>query len=407
MDSKHDRREFLVRPVEWAAAAGLLSGVAPFAHRADARRGGCVQGPHADPRQDRHHACPWSAWGVMNADVPGLVKRAYEVGMRHYDTAAFYQGGRNEEMVGAMVKQMGGPRQGRNRDQGLSARQRSGRSTLPRPRLRFGAFSRAASNACRSTRSTSSTITPSDSAGEVRAEGPLEALAELKKEGKTRFVGVSTHRGAEVLPEAVRLGCFDIVLVTLNYTMANDKPLLDAIDQAAGAGIGVVAMKTQAGGLARPDPKLPKNLPPHSQTALLKWGSAQPRHHDGNSRLHHLRAVGAELHRRFEPRLHRRRKGLPGPTRPSPPAHNSAASVASAAPIAPPALTFPRSCALTCTPHSTPTTISPEPLWRPSPPATGLAACQSCSGCQATCRNQVDIGMKIAQLRASNLVLQA
>ena len=35
--------------------------------------------------------------------------------------------------------------------------------------------------------------------------------------------------------------------------------------------MGIVAMKTQAGGLSRPDRALPKALPPHSQTALLKW----------------------------------------------------------------------------------------------------------------------------------------
>ena len=54
------------------------------------------------------------------------------------------------------------------------------------------------------------------------------------------------------------------------------KLVLEAIDHAAGAGMGIVAMKTQAGGLARPDPGLPKDLPPHSQTALLKWVLRHP-----------------------------------------------------------------------------------------------------------------------------------
>jgi predicted aldo/keto reductase-like oxidoreductase len=75
-----------------------------------------------------------------------------------------------------------------------------------------------------------------DSAEDLRADGPLEALAELKKEGKTRFIGVSTHQGAVVLPEAVRLGLFDVGLVPINYTMASNQALLDAIDQAARPG---------------------------------------------------------------------------------------------------------------------------------------------------------------------------
>jgi predicted aldo/keto reductase-like oxidoreductase len=51
---------------------------------------------------------------------------------------------------------------------------------------------------------------------------------------------------------------------------------LDAIDQAAKAGISIIAMKTQAGGLSRPDRALPKALPPHSQTALLTWALHNP-----------------------------------------------------------------------------------------------------------------------------------
>jgi len=43
----------------------------------------------------------------MNADIPGLLRRAYELGIRHYDTAAGYQQGRNEEMVGQVIKDLG------------------------------------------------------------------------------------------------------------------------------------------------------------------------------------------------------------------------------------------------------------------------------------------------------------
>jgi len=47
--------------------------------------------------------------------------------------------------------------------------------------------------------------------------------------------------------------------------------LLKTIDEAAKKGLGLVAMKTQAGGATRPDPKLEKPLTAASQTALLKW----------------------------------------------------------------------------------------------------------------------------------------
>jgi predicted aldo/keto reductase-like oxidoreductase len=74
-----------------------------------------------------------------------------------------------------------------------------------------------------------------------------------------------------VINEAVRLNLFDVALVTLNYTMAHDAGVLSTIERAAKSGIGIVAMKTQAGGTVRPDAKLPKQLPAASQTALLKW----------------------------------------------------------------------------------------------------------------------------------------
>jgi uncharacterized protein len=62
-----------------------------------------------------------------------------------------------------------------------------------------------------------------------------------------------------------------VALVTVNYTMARDAEMLATVEKAAKSNIGIVAMKTQAGGTVRPDAKLPKELLPESQTALLKW----------------------------------------------------------------------------------------------------------------------------------------
>jgi len=86
-----------------------------------------------------------------------------------------------------------------------------------------------------------------------------------------RFIGVSSHSPEMALKQAMKLGVFDVVLIQFNYTMANDPSLMKTIDDAAKMGIGIVAMKTQAGGTKRPDPKLGKPLTPASQTALLKW----------------------------------------------------------------------------------------------------------------------------------------
>ncbi len=98
-------------------------------------------------------------------------------------------------------------------------------------------------------------------------QGIREALAKLKEQGKVRFFGVSTHTNqAEVVnrvagdPERF----FDVVLVAYNFK--SDPPVKQAIARAAKAGIGVIAMKTQAGGYrtAEMGP-----MSPHQ--AALKW----------------------------------------------------------------------------------------------------------------------------------------
>ena len=267
MNEKTSRREFLVRPLQCVAAAGLVSAVAPSLL---ARARGAEQKIVMRTLGRTGLSLPVVSLGFMNANAPDLIQRAYEIGMRHVDTAAFYQGGRNEEIVGATISKMGvrdtvviGTKV-YLRGVGVSARD-------PQARNAFREVAEASLKRLQTDHVDILYYHSVDSAEDLRAEGPLQALAELKKEGKTRFIGVSTHQGAAVLPEAVRLGIFDVGLVPVNYTMASNKPLLDAVDAAAKAGMGVVAMKTQAGGLARPDRALPRVLPPHSQTALLKW----------------------------------------------------------------------------------------------------------------------------------------
>jgi uncharacterized protein len=269
MSEKHDRREFLVKPVQWAAAAGLLSAATPSLW-AQSRPSPDREKILTRPLGKTGIALPIVSMGVMNANVPGLIRRSYEIGVRHFDTAAAYQGGRNEEMVGAMIKEMG------VRDKVVIATKVFLRmqGVPARDPQAHDAFRRVFEGSLKRLQMDHADILyyhAVDSAEDVHAEGPLRALTELKKEGKIRFIGISTHRGEVVLPEAVRAGIFDVGLVTINYTMAANKALLDAIDQSAKAGIGIVAMKTQAGGMTRPDKRLPKNLPPHSQTALLKW----------------------------------------------------------------------------------------------------------------------------------------
>ena len=264
-DGTWNRREFIVKPLVVAGAAGVLSKTELLLGKAAAEAQGALLTRTLGKTGIK---LPIVSMGVMNADVPGILKRSYELGIRHFDTAAVYQQGRNEEMVGQVIKELG------VRDKVIvSTKQvvRNHRSNAAEGKQRFMSGVEESLKRLQMDHVDILYYHSVDEAKELQDQGPLQALQELKKQGKTRFIGISTHRTVDVLPAAMDLNLFDVMLVTFNYTMAHDQVMLDTIKRAADRGIGIVAMKTQAGGTVRPDAKLPKQLPPYSQTALLKW----------------------------------------------------------------------------------------------------------------------------------------
>jgi uncharacterized protein len=75
-----------------------------------------------------------------------------------------------------------------------------------------------------------------------------KAFETLKKNGKTRFVGIGTHSNEpEVIRAAAESGFWEVVLTAFNFRQSHREEVRAAIGQAAKAGLGVVAMKTQAG----------------------------------------------------------------------------------------------------------------------------------------------------------------
>lgn len=82
----------------------------------------------------------------------------------------------------------------------------------------------------------------------VLFEPYVKAFEQLKRDGKTRFVGIGTHENEpEVIRAAVESGSWDIVLTAYNFRQSHRSEIRAAIAEAAEAGLGVVAMKTQAG----------------------------------------------------------------------------------------------------------------------------------------------------------------
>jgi predicted aldo/keto reductase-like oxidoreductase len=88
-----------------------------------------------------------------------------------------------------------------------------------------------------------------------------------------RFCGVTTHKNeAEVLNALVDDPDRFFATCLVKYNFKSDKEISAAIDRAALAGIGIIAMKTQAGGY---DTTALGKISPHQ--AALKWALQNPR----------------------------------------------------------------------------------------------------------------------------------
>ncbi|MGD0584281.1 MAG: aldo/keto reductase [Oryzomonas sp.] len=202
------------------------------------------------------------SFGAMLTPEPEVIRVAIDQGVNYIDTARKYMGGKNEEIVGKAVKGV--------RDKLFIATK-----THPESKTKAELIRDVETSLKTLGTDHIDVIQLHNLTGKERIFIPetREALAQLKKEGKVRFCGVTTHKNeAEVLNALVddpdRF--FDTCLVKYNFT--SDKEVGAAIDRAASAGIGIIAMKTQAGGY---DTTGLGKITPHQ--AALKWVLHNPK----------------------------------------------------------------------------------------------------------------------------------
>jgi predicted aldo/keto reductase-like oxidoreductase len=195
------------------------------------------------------------------------------MGVRHFDTAAVYQKGRNEEMVGSVIREL------KARDQVIIA------TKIPPPRpeimdqmgdkLVEEDFLARLDQSLARLQMDHVDILYIHNIGEpvmLKRPGLLAAIDKAKKTRKARFVGFSTHKDmAACLEAAAPAGRFDVILTAINYSMADDQALLDAMKKAAAAGIGLVAMKTQCRQSLAKESGADFHEGNVWQSALLKW----------------------------------------------------------------------------------------------------------------------------------------
>jgi predicted aldo/keto reductase-like oxidoreductase len=216
---------------------------------------------------------PVISFGVMRSDNPALCKAAYDNGIKLFDTANGYQNGNNETMLGNLFKDY--PRDSFYLATKVKAAGMT-REGLPSSDTTAEDFlSKFNTSLSRLQMDYVDILYVHDiSNPEYLEYKPIvNAVKKLKKEGKIKFMGFSTHRNEpDVIDAASSMDDWDVILTSFNYQQAYRKELDAAVHKAAGAGIGIVAMKTLAGGgfLDREKTK------PMNTSAAIKWVLSNP-----------------------------------------------------------------------------------------------------------------------------------
>ena len=217
----------------------------------------------------------------MRSDNSGLVKAAYDGGIKMFDTAHGYQNGRNEEMLGNyfttvprnsfIIATKVGPA-GVDRQTGKPSSETTAADFLSRFEISLTRLKMSYVDILY--------MHGVDSLDVLRHKEIVGAMLNLKKKGKVRFIGVSTHKNEPVIMKAMAEdGIWDVVLTAYNFKQTYLDEMNSALQSAADAGIGIVAMKTMAGGFLDKERTKPVNT-----QAALKWALSNPKYTYNHSR---------------------------------------------------------------------------------------------------------------------------
>jgi predicted aldo/keto reductase-like oxidoreductase len=218
---------------------------------------------------------PLVSFGVMNSDSPDLIQMCLDMGINHLDTAHVYLRGNSERVIGEVLERNGSRDKvyvatkmafERDRDKrafmvkGSGGRPGATEENLIKQletsleRLRTDYVDILYLHSC-------------DSPQMVEYEPLMNAMVKVKKQGKARFIGTSTHTDvANVTRSTTDAGIYDVCLAAYNYVQEEKEAIKEAIAYAAGKGVGIIAMKTQGGARLQKDPDIHIN-----HQAALKW----------------------------------------------------------------------------------------------------------------------------------------
>lgn len=217
---------------------------------------------------------PVIGMGMLLSDQADLMRAALDAGITHFDTTAGQpQQVRNEIMIGEVTR--GRPRDSfvfgpkihlpQNQTTGLYEKGATEQEFLKKldaslKRLKIDYVDIVYHHA----------VSRRESA---LYEPIMKAMDKAKKQGKTRFLGLTTHKNmAEAVLAAADSNFYEVVMTAYNFRQKDQMNIEEAISKAASAGLGVVAIKIIRGGYDEYDK-------PTNPAAALKWVLQDPNVH--------------------------------------------------------------------------------------------------------------------------------
>jgi aryl-alcohol dehydrogenase-like predicted oxidoreductase len=191
---------------------------------------------------------------------PDILARALELGINYYDTARIYGQGKSEQILGKAL-------QGKRDKIVLASKTYS--NTRAKILEDIETSLKTIGTDHLDIYHQHSRHEPKEITDEM-----IETMELVKKQGKTRFIGVSTHDPNAMVDFILKVGKFDVVQTTYSYAIGLQ--FRDAaIARLHKAGIGVVAMKVV---IAQAAPKGDKgnHLSNEGGLAAIKWVLRNP-----------------------------------------------------------------------------------------------------------------------------------
>jgi len=211
---------------------------------------------------------PVVSMGTGDTDNPNLVRAGMDGGITLYATSRYYGNGRNEEMMGKVIK-------GKARDSYLIATSvmpsgvdhQNGLFTAESDPVKFKSEMEESLKFLGLEQVDIFLLPFAARRESVFYEPLLRVMEDAKKEGKAKFIGIATHSyEADAIKAATDTGIYDLVMTAYNFKHPHLDAIDNALEYAVGKGLGTIAMKTMAGVYWDEERTQPINA-----KAALKW----------------------------------------------------------------------------------------------------------------------------------------